>query len=86
MDFTKYFIDVRDIYELNQEVHNFDFEFRMNWEDKDLQGFLRCHFINTGKYEIELLLPGTIANEISKDFKDGREGFCCEFMPPMFYD
>jgi hypothetical protein len=86
LDFTKYFLDVHEIYELNRKVYNFDFEFRLYWENKELQGFLRCHFISTGKYEIELLLPGTIANEISKDFKDGQEGFCCAFMPPMFYD
>ena len=86
MEDSKYFNKVREIYELDQRVLNFDYEFILIWRNKELQAFLRCHFIEKGKYEIELLLPGVIADEISDKFKDGKEGFCCAFMPPMFYD
>jgi hypothetical protein len=86
MEDTKYFIDVREIYEFGKKVTNFDYEFKLLWRNQELQAFLRCHFFEQGKYEIELLLPGVIADEISDKFKDGKDGFCCSFMPPMFYD
>lgn len=86
MEDSKYFNDVREIYELEKKVTNFDYEFKLIWRNQELQAFLRCHFIEQGKYEIELLLPGIIADEISDKFKDGKDGFCCSFMHPMFYD
>jgi hypothetical protein len=86
MENSKYFNDVREIYELEKMVTNFDYEFKLIWRNQELQAFLRCHFFEQGKYEIELLLPGIIADEISDKFKDGNDGFCCSFMPPMFYD
>ncbi|GEM_PF-1944548 len=82
----QYFNDVREIYELDKRVTNFDYEFKLVWRNQELQAFLRCHFLEQGKYEMELLLPGVIANEIADKFKDGKDGFCCAFMPPMFYD
>jgi len=86
MEDSHYFNAVREIFETSKQVINFDHEFTLNWKDQELQGFLRCHFFESGKYEIELLLPGVIANEIADKFKDGKEGFCCAFMPPAFYD
>jgi hypothetical protein len=86
MEHSKYFDDVREIYESGREVINFDHDFRLSWKDKDLQGLLRCHFVDKGRYEIELWLPGVIANEVADQFSDGHEGFWCAFMPPMFYD
>lgn len=86
MEHSKYFDDVREIYESGREIINFDHDFRLHWQDKDLQGLLRCHFVDKGRYEIELWLPGVIANEIADKFNDGHNGFFCAFMPPMFYD
>ena len=86
MEHSQYFNEVREIYESNREVINFDREFKVYWENKELQAFLRCHFFDKGRYEIELLLPGVIANEVADKFKDGREGFLYGFMPPQFYD
>lgn len=86
MEGSQYFSDVREIYELNKRVTNFDYEFKLIWRNQELQAFLRCHFFEQGKYEMELLLPGVIADEIAGKFKDGTDGFCCAFMPPMFYD
>jgi hypothetical protein len=47
---------------------------------------LRCHYFDKGRYEIELWLPGVIANDIADKFSDGQKGFFCAFMPPAFYD
>jgi type III secretion system-like peptide-binding chaperone len=86
MEQSKYFDDVRDIYESGREVMNFDHSFRLAWENQDLQGLLRCHFFDKGRYEIELWLPGVIANAVALEFGDGHNGFWCAFMPPAFYD
>jgi len=86
MEDSKYFNDVREIYESDKKVINFDYEFKLIWKNQELQAFLRYHFLEQGKYEMELLLPGVIANEMADKFKDGKDGFCCAFMPPMFYD
>lgn len=86
MEHSQYFHEVREIYQSGKQVVNFDYEFRLTWEHKEFQAFLRCHFFDQGRYEIELLLPGIIANEVAGAFKDGKDGFCCAFMPPMFYD
>lgn len=86
MEDSQYFDQVREIYETGKQVVNFDYEFKFSWENQELQGFLRCHFFDQGRYEIELLLPGVIANEVADAFKDGQEGFWCAFMPPQFYD
>jgi hypothetical protein len=86
MEHSQYFDAVREIYETGKQVVNFDHEFKFYWENQELQGFLRCHFFDQGRYEIELLLPGVIANEVADAFKDGQEGFFCAFMPPQFYD
>jgi hypothetical protein len=86
MDHSQYFKAVREIYESGDEVSNFDYEFKLDWQNQEFQSFLRCHFFEQGKYEIELLLPGVIADDVLDKFKDGIDGFCCAFMPPMFYD
>jgi hypothetical protein len=86
MNHSQYFNDVREIYESSKEAINFDCEFKLHWQNQEFQSFLRCRFFEQGKYEIELLLPGVIANEVADKFKDGMEGFCCAFMPPMFHD
>jgi hypothetical protein len=86
MEDSHYFDELRAIYEARQQVINFDHEFRLTWKNQEFQAFLRCHFFDPGRYEIELLLPGVIADEIADHFKDGKDGFWCAFMPPMFYD
>jgi hypothetical protein len=86
MEDSQYFNDVREIYESGKRVVNFDYEFVLSWKNQELQAFLRYHSLEQGKYEMELLLPGVIANEVADKFKDGKDGFCCAFMPPIFYD
>jgi hypothetical protein len=86
MEHSQYFNDVREIYESSREVMNFDYDFELFWENREFPAKLRCHFVDKRKYEIELWLPGVIANEVADKFKDGREGFFCAFMPPAFYD
>ena len=86
MEHSQYFIDVREIYQSGKEVINFDYDFELIWENKSFPAKLRCHFVEKGKYEIELWLPGVIANDVADKFKDGHEGFWCAFMPPAFYD
>ncbi|MFZ6028558.1 MAG: TY-Chap domain-containing protein [Chloroflexota bacterium] len=86
MEHSRYFKDVREIYESGRDVINFDHDFELFWENRKLQGLLRCHFLDKGRYEIELWLPGVIANDVADQFRDGHEGFFCAFMPPLFYD
>lgn len=86
MEDSQYLKDVRNIYQERKEVINFDHEFNLLWQNEVFPGKLRCHFVDKQQYEIELWLPGTIANEIADKFKDGHEGFFCVFMPPAFYD
>jgi hypothetical protein len=82
----RYFGDVRDVYASGREVINFDHDFKLNWNDRELSALLRCHSVDAGRYEIELWLPGVIANEMADKFGDGRESFFCAFLPPLFYD
>jgi hypothetical protein len=86
MEDSPYFNSVREIYESGREVINFDDEFRVLWEDKDYQGLLRCHFVDKGRYEIELILPGVVLNSVADQLGDGREKFFCAFLPPAYYD
>ena len=86
MEDVQYFRDVREIYESGKCVINFDYEFKLRWENKEFSALLRCHFVAREKYEIELWLPGVLANEIADKLKDGYQGFFCAFMPPAFYD
>lgn len=86
MEHSQYFDDVREIYESGKHIINFDYDFKLYWENKELPALLRCHFVDKGRYEIELWLPGVIANNVADKFKDGCEGFFCAFMPPAFYD
>ncbi len=86
MEGSRYFNDVREIYQASRKVVNFDFDFKLHWQDTEFHGLLRCHFIDKGKYEIELWLPGVLANELGDRFQDGHTGFFCAFMPPGFYD
>ncbi len=86
MQDSQYFKEVREIYNLRQKVVNFDYDFILLWEGKDYPEKLRCHFFDEGRYEIELQLPGVVANELVDQFKDGHEGFFCAFMFHAFYD
>jgi hypothetical protein len=86
MHASQYFKDVLNIYQAGSKVINFDYEFNLLWQNKEFPGRLRCHFFDKQQYEIELWLPGALANEIADKFKDGHEGFFCAFMPPAFYD
>jgi hypothetical protein len=86
MENSRYFKDVHEIYEAGRVVMNFDCEFKLLWENKDYPGRLRCHFVDKGRYEIELWLPGVLANEVADKFTDGHDGFFCAFMSPAFYD
>jgi hypothetical protein len=86
MEDSPYFKSVREIYESGRSVTNYDYNFTLLWEKQKCSAMLRCHFIDTGRYEIELWLPGVIANDIADMFRDGHEGFLCAFMPPLFYD
>lgn len=86
MEGSPYFRQVRAIYEAQQEVMNVDHSFTLVWEKQAYPAGLRCHSVDKGRYEIELWLPGMIANAIVDRFADGREGFFCAFLPPAFYD
>lgn len=83
---SQYFKDVREFYKSGKEVMNFDHSLRLLWKNTEYPGLLRFHFIAQGKYEIELLLPGVVANEVADKFGDGQDGFFCAFLPPGFYD
>lgn len=86
MEDSPYFEQVRAIYESGREVMNVDHDFTLLWEKQAYPAGLRCHSVDKGRYEIELWLPGVIANAIADRFADGHEGFFCAFMPPAFYD
>jgi hypothetical protein len=83
---SPYFDKIRAIYQEDKKVINFDYDFNLTWAGKIFKGFLRCQYVESGKYEIELIIPGVIANEMADGFKDGYEAFFCAFMPPAFYD
>ena len=83
---SRYFNDVYEIYQADKVVINFDFDFKLYWRGSEFGELLRCHFVGKGKYEIELWLPGVIADELADKFRDGHEGFFCAFMPISFYD
>lgn len=82
----RYFARIREVYDSRQDVLNFDQDVPLHCGGRDFQALLRCHALGDGRYELELWLPGVIANAASAMFKDGREGFFCAFMPPSFYD
>lgn len=86
MEHSPYFDQVREIYRSGKNVMNFDHDFKLVWKNKEFPAKLRCHYFERGRYEIELWLPGVIANEVAGTFQDGHEGFWCVFMPPAFYD
>lgn len=86
MENSQYFKEVREIYELGKVVINFDYDFSLTWQGKEYSEKLRCHFFDNGQYEMELWLPGMLANEIADKFRDGHEGFFCAFMSHAFYD
>lgn len=86
MENSQYFKDVREIYESGKVVINFDYDFPLTWQGKEYPEKLRCHFLDKGRYEIELWLPGVVANEVADQFKDGHDGFFCAFMSHAFYD
>jgi hypothetical protein len=86
MEDSDYFASVREIYESGAKVMNVDYDFTLHWKDQQYSAMLRCHFFDKGQYEIELWLPGVIANDIGDKFADGHAGFFCAFMPPGFYD
>jgi hypothetical protein len=83
---SRYFKSVREIYESGKDVVNFDYDFTLRWENQEYPAMLRFHFVDKGRYEVELWLPGVIANDIADMFADGLQGFFCAFMPPAFYD
>ncbi len=86
MQESLYFKEVSKIYNSRQKVVNFDYDFVLLWQGKEYPEKLRCHFFDEGRYEIELELPGVVANELADQFKDGHEGFFCAFMSHAFYD
>lgn len=86
MENSQYFKDVREIYESGKVVINFDYDFPLTWQGKEYPEKLRCHFLDKGRYEIELWLPGVVANEVADQFKDGHDGFFCAFISHAFYD
>jgi hypothetical protein len=83
---SSYFRCVRQIYEDGREVLNVDHDVELTWRVTKHLSLLRCHSVDKGRYEIELWLPGVVANEVSDQFSDGYKGFFCAFMPPSFYD
>lgn len=83
---SDYFDQIRTIYQAGTEVCNFDRDVELRWRGKPVAAILRCHFFDAGRYELELWLPGAIANDARAVFRDGHEGFFCAFMPPSFYD
>ena len=86
MEESQYFKDVREIYKSGEVIMNFDYDFTLLWQGKEYPEKLRCHYFDKGRYEIELWLPGVVANEVADKFKDGHEGFFCAFMSHAFYD
>lgn len=83
---SPYFKEVRKIYLTGRVVKNFDYDFALVWHDQKIEEKLRCHYFDNGQYEIELWLPGVLANEIADHFCDGHAGFFCAFMSHAFYD
>lgn len=86
MDTSPYFVSIREIYQSRKEVLNFDHELILRWDEQEYPALLRCHSVDAGRYEIELWLPGVIANDARQMFGDGHKGFFCAFMPPSFND
>ena len=77
---SQYFRDVLEIFNSGRQIINFDYDFPLVWQGKEIMEKLRCHSVDRGRYEIELWLPGVLANEIADHFSDGRSGFFCAFM------
>ena len=85
MSGSPYFARVREIYESGRVVRKFDQHVPLRWNGQDYRALLRLHSVDEGRYEVEMWLPGVIANDAAGMFKDGREGFFCAFLPPAFY-
>lgn len=83
---SQYFNEVQKIFAEGQVVRNFDYDFTLVWHDQKIEEKLRCHYFDKGQYEIELWLPGVVADEIADHFRDGHTGFFCAFMSHAFYD
>lgn len=86
MQGSEYFDEVREIYRSGRKVMNVDYKINLIWQRQELLTLLRCHYFDKGQYEMELQLPGVIANDVAVHFKDGHEGFWCGFMSHAFYD
>jgi hypothetical protein len=83
---SAYIGEVRDIYAAGRDVLNVDLKVQLRWNGQEYPALVRCHSVDPGRYEIELWLPGVIANDARGMFSDGKRGFFCAFMPPAFYD
>ena len=84
--FRKYFREVRDLLITGKRVANLDYSFKLTWESQPCMAMLRVHHVEDRRYEMELQIPGVLANAVEDTFGDGRDAFWCEFMPHSFYD
>ena len=80
-----FFEKVYEIYEAEKEELHFIKVFKLRWGNEEYPARLRLSFLDKGRYEIELWIPGVIANDAQDMLGDGYNGFFCGFMPPAFY-
>jgi hypothetical protein len=83
---TPYVRLLREIVVTGREALNVDHRLTLGWNGEELPALIRFHSVDRGRYEVELWLPGVIANDMAAAFGDGRTAFFCGFMPPSFYD
>lgn len=81
-----FFDTVRQKILSRSQLLNYDHLFSTEWHGRTLQVVLRVHSVDAETYEVELWLPGVVANDRESEFGDGKEAFFCAFMPPAFYD
>lgn len=83
---SDYFRELRAAYAAGREViGRVYFQVLLRWDGCEYGAAIRYHSFDQGRYEVELVLPGVIANDARKMFSDGHRGFFCGFMPPSFY-
>ena len=80
-----YFENVCEIFKSKKDVWRYDKDVKLSWDNKEYPAKVRFN-CRRGTYEIELWIPGVIANDAKDMLGDGRDGFWCIFMPPQFFN
>ncbi len=66
---------------------NYDHHFTYHWNNQEHPILLRVHSFQPRQYEVELQIPGLIADSLAEGFGKGTdEKFFCAFMSHAFYD